>query len=177
MSYDWLPIVSLVVQCLLFAGLIWYAYETRLIRETSQEQFEQDWRPDLRIADIQRLGGEQVFLRVANLAKPAALVKQLKIGTRGRSRENHPPQDVETYPLTLLVPGGQIHEQVWIHLELGKYRQKYNPPPSPPRRSPWQVSMSIALVYDSARKGNQTRWFDCSVDFEDNTVTNVRRLD
>ncbi len=152
-----------------------YAETTEKLLKLNREQLERDWRPDLRIAGIHRSGSEQVFIRVANLAKPPALVKQLKIGTGGRSNENHPPQGVESYPRTFIVAGGQIYEQVRIESELGQYRQKYSPPPVPPTRSPWQSSMNIALVYDSAGKENQTLWFDCSIDFEDNKVTNIGR--
>lgn len=102
-----------------------YVKITNEALEISRRQFAQDWQPDLRIAEVQRLGSLQVFLRLANLAKPAALIRQIKIGTGGRSQGNHPPQGVETYPKSLLVPGGQISEQIWIHSELSQYREKY----------------------------------------------------
>ena len=35
---DWIALAGLVVQILIFSGLIWYAYETQEIRKTSQEQ-------------------------------------------------------------------------------------------------------------------------------------------
>lgn len=180
--------VAAIVQAVSAAFVAWltrrlvratnkYAETAEKLLKVNQEQFERDWRPDLRIADIQRIGSTQVFLRLANLAKPAALVKELKIGTGGRSPRNHPPQDIERYPLIYLVPGGQVCEQVWIQLELGRYRQKYNPPPAPSNRSQWQVSMSIAVVYDCAGRENQTTWLDCVVSYEDQTVTNVGRLE
>ena len=34
--HDWLPIANFIVQCLLFAGLLWYAIETHKIRKASQ---------------------------------------------------------------------------------------------------------------------------------------------
>src|SRR6267154_875504 len=49
-----------------------YANSTDAAVRASQEHFEREWRPDLRIADVQVVGVGQVFLRIANLAKPPA---------------------------------------------------------------------------------------------------------
>jgi hypothetical protein len=160
----------------LVGATIGYARTAEKLLRLSHEQFERDWRPDLRIADMQRSGPGQVYLKVANLAKPAVLVKELKIGSGGRTKEQRPPQDVDTYPLILLVPGGQIYGgDAWIHPFLGAYRQKHSAPPTPFRRTPWETWLNIALVYDAAGKtGQQTVWFDCVVIFEDLTVVNVQ---
>src|SRR6266446_4966668 len=89
---------------------LWYARTAKNLLRLSHEQFERDWHPDLRIADMQRIGSAQVYLKVAILAKPAVQVKQLRIGSGGRTKQGQPPQDVDTFPLILLVPGGQIYE-------------------------------------------------------------------
>jgi hypothetical protein len=35
--YDWLPLANFIVQCFLFAGLLWYALETYKIRKAAQQ--------------------------------------------------------------------------------------------------------------------------------------------
>ncbi len=140
--------------------------------KVNQDQFEREWRPDVLIADVQISSG-QVNLRVANLAKPAALIKELRIGTGGRTRQGIQPQDVDSFPVTHLVAGGQIYDAARIHKELGQYRERHNPAPVPLSRSTWQSAMNLALVYDSAGAVKQTQWFDCTVEFEDYIVTNL----
>lgn len=169
-------VIVAVFTVVLVAATVWYARTAKNLLRLSHEQFERDWRPDLRIADMQRIGEAQVYLKVANLAKPAALVKELRIGSGGRTQQGTPPQGVLNFPLILLVPGGQIYEgDIWIQPMLGAYRQKYNAPPTPPRRAPWETWLNIALVYDAAGKtGQQTAWFDCVVTFEDLTVVKVQ---
>jgi hypothetical protein len=44
-SRDWLDYSGFAVQCLLFAGLVWYCVETRLLRLASQEQIETLQKP------------------------------------------------------------------------------------------------------------------------------------
>lgn len=90
---------------------------------TTERILEMDWKPDLRIAEIQVVGTD-VILLAANLAKPAALVKQLKIGTGGVSKKNHPPQDIEAFPMRLLVAGGEIKERS-VHLLILEYANKF----------------------------------------------------
>ena len=162
------------ISALAIVYLTWKLAEaTKRYAETTDELLKLDWRPDLRIASIDAIGVD-VFLRIANLANPAALVKQLKIGTGGRLRMNQPPQDVEAYSLPLLVGGGEVVEHHnTIQSFLGKYRQKYNPPRGPGQDT-WQVGMSIALVYDSGGKENQTPWFDCMVTFSGITAAGVQ---
>jgi len=154
-----------------------YANSTDAAVRASQEHFEREWRPDLRIADVQVVGVGQVFLRIANLAKPPALIKQLKIGTGGRSEQGVAPQDIEIFPFVLLVTGGQVQDQSKIERELGIYRQKHNPPPIPLRRSPWEANLNVALVYDSAGIETQTEWLDFNAEFMDNIVTSLNRID
>ncbi|SRR6266852_3516128 len=131
-------------------------------------------RPDVRIANIQRVGSEQVLLSVANLARPAALVKSLLIGTGGRREQGITPQGVESFPLRFLVTGGQIREDQTIHMQLGEYRRKYSPPPPPVgARSQWQASFSVALVYDCAGTEKQTPWRDFSATLWDYAVVDL----
>lgn len=168
-------IVALLTIFLVVATIGYARTATKLLR-LNREQFERDWHPDLRIAEIQRIGSAQVYLKVANLAKPAVLVKQLKIGSGGRTKDGMPPEDVDTFPLIILVPGGQIYGgDIWIQGMLGAYRQRHSAPPTPFQRSSWQTWLNIALVYDAAGKiGQQTGWFDCVVTFEDLTVVGVQ---
>lgn len=131
-----------------------------------------DWSPDLRIADIY-ISNQQVLLKVANLAKPTALVTKLKLGTGGRSG-SVAPQGVETYHLNLLIPGGQLDEHGNIDAELVKYREKYSPVSE--SHSPWETSMNISLVYDcGGKKKIETEWRDYTVNFIGYRVTGVRK--
>jgi hypothetical protein len=164
----------LVLTAALVCATIWYARLTRRAVALTTQQFERDWSPDLRIADIQYSGSGLVNLRIANLAKPAALVRLLRIGTGGRVLQNIPPQDVMDFPLVLLVPGGQTHDDYSIHGEMGLYRTKYSPPPVPPGRSPWSAGLSVTLVYDCAGSEHQTPWFDFSADFLDLSVVRIQ---
>jgi hypothetical protein len=138
------------------------------------EQFERDWSPDLRIADIQYSGSGLVNLRIANLAKPVALVKLVRIGAGGSVLQNIPPQDVMDFQVVFLVPGGQTRDDKSIHGEMGLYRTKYSPPPVPPGRSPWTAGLSVALVYDCGGKEHQTPWFDFSAEFSDLSVVRIQ---
>ncbi len=175
-----MTIGTFLLTLVLAVATLWYAVSTHKLLRLSREQFEREWRPDLRIADVQSTSNPQNLmretnLRIVNLARPAALIKELKIGTGGRSQKGVQPQDVETFSITHLVPGGQIYDAVMVHAELGEYRKTRNPVPFPGSKSPSQAIMNIALVYDCAGAENQTPWFDCTADFEDYVVTNVRR--
>jgi len=153
------------------------ASEQKRALELSREQFEREWQPNLRIADICFSPG-QACLLLANLARPAALIKELKIGTGGSSRQDIQPQDVDSFPMTHLAQGGQIYEWARIHEQLSNYRGRHNPPPVPLNRSQWQSLVNVAVVYDCATEEDiQTEWFDCTVDFEDYTVTNAKRYE
>lgn len=138
------------------------------------EQFEREWRPNLRIADVERWEGT-IRLRLVNLAHPAAFVKELRIGTGG-NRET-PPQGIEAYPMVDVVPGGEIYDDARISTFLSNYRGKYRRPPEPLARSQWQSIFSLAVVYDCATQSNiRTDWFNCSVTFEDYAVTKLERI-
>jgi hypothetical protein len=137
----------------------------------NREEFERDWRPDLRIAEIQGAEFGGVSLRVANLAKPAALVTRLKIGTGGCSHENRTPQSVESYPLPLLVPGGQIIEQFWIESKLEEYRLVHGP--GLDGMSSWESALNISLIYVCAGRENETPWLDCTITFRGRGVHSV----
>lgn len=142
--------------------------------QLSKEQYEREWQPDLRIANIQRVGGEQVFLSVANFARPAALVKKLLIGVGGRAEQGITPGDVENFSVRFLVPGGQIREDIAIQLHIGEYRRKYSPPQAPVgQRSQWQAGFSAALVYYCGGKDNQTPWRDFSATLHDYVVVDL----
>ncbi len=178
-------VAAAIIQALSTTAVVWltcrlaratdqYAKTAENLFRLNQDQFEREWRPDVRIADVQISAG-QVNLRVANLAKPAALIKELRIGTGGRTRQGIQPQDVDSFPVTHLVAGGQISDAAKIHSELGQYRERYNSAPVPLSRSGLESAMNLALVYDSAGAEKQTQWFDCTVEFEDYTVTNVSR--
>ena len=69
---------------------------------TTERVLELDWTPDLRIAQLSHPTASYVVLALANLAKPAALVLELKLGVGGRAKMKHPPQDIDSYPLPLL---------------------------------------------------------------------------
>lgn len=181
----WLNLNSAAVQALCAIGIllltaalvcatIWYARLTGKAVALTTEQLQRDWSPDLRIADIQYIGNGHVNLRIANLAKPAALVRLLRIGTGGRALQSLPPQDVMNFPLILLAPGGQTRDDQSIHGEMGLYRTKYSPPPVPPSRSPWTAGLSVALVYDCGGKEHQTPWFDFSAEFSDLSVVRIQ---
>jgi len=154
-----------------------YARTTKDALKLSADQFERDWRPDLLIAEIILRERGNVFLRAANLAKPAALITQVKIGTGGKTEQSIEPQDVKVWRSVHLVPGGQTAE-VKIDLELSDYRQTLGPrlPPLPASQF-WQTRMNVALVYDSAGKENQTGWFTCSVGFSGIQVHSVAVTD
>ena len=165
---------TLVLTCFLVWATLRYVRLTSESLNLARIQVGRDWNPDLRITDVQRVGSGLVHLHIANMAKPVALVKELRIGTGGRAPQNLPPQDILTFRLILLVNGGQIRQDQSIHTELGQYRQRYSPPPSPPSRSPWQSSFSIALVYDCAGAEHQSPWFDFSADFEELAITRIQ---
>jgi len=153
------------------------AQEQKTALGLAKEQFEREWRPNLRIADIRFSAGNAKLL-LANLAKSAALIKVLRIGTGGRARQKIQPQDVDSFAIAQLVSGGRIDDAVMIQTHLSKYRGDHNPPPMPPQRSQWQANMNIAVVYDCGKEEDvETQWFDCVVEFEDFTVTSVRRAD
>ena len=148
--------------------------EQRRFLQLSREQYEREWQPDLRIANIQRVGGEQVLLSVANFARPAALVKKLLLGTGGRAEQGTAPQGVESFSVRFLVSGGQIREDIAIQLYVGEYRRKYSPPQAPVgQRSQWQAGFSAALVYYCGGKDNQTPWRDFSATLHDYIVVNL----
>jgi hypothetical protein len=54
MSRDWLSVAGFVVQCLIFVGLVWYTFETRRIRKTSQDQIEATQKPCLAFSTTAR---------------------------------------------------------------------------------------------------------------------------
>jgi hypothetical protein len=59
---DWLPLLNFIIQCGLFAGLIWYTVETRKIRKASQRSA--DAATDAAKASVQQAVVAQENLRL-----------------------------------------------------------------------------------------------------------------
>ena len=126
----------------------------------ARAQFEQEWMPDLRIGEF-TLASPSTKCRFVNLGRSAAFVKGVRIGTGGN--DANPPQDVDTFPLFCLVPAGDTVTDIETAGRIWKYGDKHLPRGA---SNQWQVSMSVALVYDCAGKTNITsQWFQCTVDF------------
>ena len=149
-----------------------YAQTTNDALELSRDQLERDWRPDVRIADIQRRGPGDVVLSIANIARPDVLVKQIKMRRVRRPDEAINAQDDLEKRLVALVPGGQVLE-VTITIQMSNCRGVWNAPPDPPQRSVWKTDVDLALVFESARGENQTPWFNCAVTFSDWQVISI----
>lgn len=136
--------------------------EFRLSQEQAriaQAQFETEWRPDIRIAEI-RTGNGAVELTIANLARSAALIKQVKIGTGGATGLE--PQDIAEYPFTVLVKAGEIEAAKGIRHPMQAYMQQHLPQTGP--RGTLQVVLNLALIYDCAGQSNIVgEWSRCNV--------------
>lgn len=58
---DWISVVALLIQLLLFGGLVWYCIETARIRVTARDQVEVSQTPCLTFAATPRNGVEAVL--------------------------------------------------------------------------------------------------------------------
>jgi hypothetical protein len=127
----------------------------------AQAQFETEWQPDIRIADF-NISGDRVEFHIANLARSAALVRQVKIGIGGHTGLE--PQDIAEYPLPLLVKAGEIGTERLIKHRLQDYASLHLTQPG--KEGTWQVTMSLALIYDSGGRRNViSEWFHCTFRF------------
>jgi hypothetical protein len=150
-----------------------YAKTTDEALALTANQFDSDWRPDLRISDIQRRGTGQIVLIAANLARPAVLVKQIKIRRIKNPSEAQTPTDTIQDPLGAFVPGEEYRE-LSIEAPMRNCRMTWSPLPQPPvQRSFFKTEMELALVYDSARGEGQTAWYGCYMSFADQQVVDI----
>lgn len=171
--------VSAVVIAVLTAWLVKatkdYVDTTEEALRLSREQYERDWHPDLQIAEVLTYGPGAVVLRVANLAKPAALIKRIRIGVDGKAQTGVEPQRKAEYPLAVLVAGGQIADQIRVDKQLGLYRDAYGPERNPPHVAMWRTVLNISLVYECSGTELRTPWIDCDAQFRNSAVSNIER--
>ena len=129
----------------------------------AEKEFEREWEPDLRVALVERPDAKQTFARLANLAKPSALITGLVLEQVGG-----PTRDTETYPRSDLVPGGEARD-LSVKTELIHYRGKYYPLTGMSGARPvLQMQMGVAFTYDcgNGRKVT-TQPYTCYVRFQD----------
>jgi hypothetical protein len=134
----------------------------------AKEQFEREWKPDLKIAGFRNSQPTPTF-SLANLGRSAALVKRVQIGTG--SGTTAAPQDVVPYSMYCLVQAGAICETNSVAENLRRYAESHIPNGS--SIGTWQAAMNVSLMYDSAGKIDlETPWFPCTVTFMYQRVPN-----
>jgi hypothetical protein len=127
--------------------------------DISLEQFTREWRPHLTIARIDHLNNSSVTARVANLARPSALITELVIEQRGHGGG----PESRTYSKAELVPGGEVGD-ISIYSELLLYRREQSPFTS--GVPTWQASLRAKFTYDCGFiEQLATNWRDFSVTF------------
>jgi hypothetical protein len=135
-------------------------------QELTREQFEREWEPGLRIAVVEQLDARRTHAKVANLAKPSALITAMRIG----AGEGHQQNSV-TYPRSDLVPGGDVRE-LEVLTELVRYRDQFYPiTPVQGVTHPLKIVIRIVFTYDCG-SGRQidTSWYNFSVYFRDREI-------
>ena len=137
--------------------------------ELTRKQFERDWQPDLRIALVERLDTLHTYARVANLAKPSALITAIRIG----AGEGH-LQERLTFPRSDLVPGGDARD-LPIKTQLVIYRERIYPlTPITGVRPVLQILIGIAFTYDcGSERQVDTPWYDFNVRFQDRDIFEI----
>ena len=135
----------------------------------TRQQFDREWEPDLRIAVLAHLDSQRTHAKVANLAKPSALITAMHVG----AGEDH-KQDIATYPRSELVPGGDARD-LQVRTELIRYREKYYPlTPIQGVRPVCQILIGVAFTYDcgSGRQVNSP-WYNFYVRFQDREILEI----
>jgi hypothetical protein len=129
----------------------------------SREQFEQEWKPDLRIAFMGHSRETQAFAKVANLAKPSALVTGIRVIAEGGEQ-----CDMAVYPQSELILGGMAVE-IPVQRELIRYRQTK----SCSTAIRQEAKMKISFTYYCAGRTLETDWYSCSASFCDEFSENL----
>lgn len=127
----------------------------------AHEQFEQEWKPDLRISLVWRPNQDGVSAKVANLVKPSALITAIRIAS-GSSK------DIVTFPKSDLILGG-VATEIAVKSELLQYRELKNP--SAPIWETGQIG--ISFIYYCAGRTLETDWYHLSVSFKDQSIERV----
>ena len=155
--------ITLILTAVLVGTTFWYTQTTRQALRLAQNQFEREWKPDLRAVNICRPDVATTFLEVGNLSKATALITAVKIGT-GRGQQ----QDIETFPAAVLVQGGEV-KTLSVSKMLSDYRKQRGPRPFI-AGSGWECICGICLTYDCAGRQIQSEWLNCVVNFIDANV-------
>jgi hypothetical protein len=132
----------------------------------SREQFEQEWKPDLRIAFIGYSRETQAFAKVANLAKPSALVTGVRVIVEGGEQG-----DMAVYPQSELILGGMAIE-IPVQRELIQYRQAK----SYSTATAQEAKTRISFTYYCAGRTLETDWYSFSTSFSDEFIENPPAL-
>ena len=135
----------------------------------TRQQFAREWEPGLRIAVVEQIDARTTHAKVANLAKPSALITSMRIG----AGEGHQQNSV-TYPRSDLVPGGGVRE-LQVLTELVRYREQFYPlSPVQGARPPCKITIGIGFTYDCG-DGRQvdTPWYNFSVNFQDRQILEI----
>lgn len=157
---------TLILTLVLVATTIRYTQVTREALRLAQRQFDREWKPDLRMAAINKIDPINAQLEVANMSKATAFVSAMRIGT-GRGQQ----QDIETFPASLLVRGGDVGTLL-VTEELSLYRRKKGPKPFI-EDSTWECICGISLIYDCAGQTINSPWFNFVVNFHELQVVSV----
>jgi hypothetical protein len=144
----WIQAASAVAIVLLTALLAWttyrYAKATDEAVRLSRDQFEREWTPEVRVADVVILNRNprEASAKVANLSRQAVLIVGLRISKGDGDR-----QDIATYRRGDLISGGTF-DNLTIHQELGAYRGRYYPVSQASELpSPLEARIQISLEY------------------------------
>jgi hypothetical protein len=102
---------TLTLTAVLVGVTIWYATLTKRAVAISAKQFEREWAPDIRVADLNIIKGT-LTVRIVNLSKASAFAYDLnmRIGVRPRKGP------IAVFDLRRIVSGGDfIDEPIVVH--------------------------------------------------------------
>ncbi len=172
---EWLSQYALAIQAvaavgilLLTCALVWatwrYASRTKEALELARKQFEEEWRLDLHL-DVRRFSGDDVSVRVTNLARRAVLLKGVKI--RVGTEEGVPMRWYRMH-VPLLV-GDSKNFNIYDELVRCLIERELIPQ-KPEAGRKWQGIMGASIVFYSAGKSQESEWVNFKISMRNGEV-------